>query len=46
MDFFRKMGVQVITLNTQQDNFAARRLYRWFGFHRLDEEALVLWKAL
>jgi len=46
MDFFQAVGVKVITLNTQRDNFAARRLYRWFGFHRLDEEALVLRRAL
>lgn len=46
IDFFRAGGVQVVTLNTQQGNFAARRLYRWFGFHRLDGEALVLWRTL
>jgi len=46
MDFFRAAGVRMVTLNTQQDNFAARRLYHWFGFNRLEGEALVLWRTL
>ncbi|MCR4408474.1 MAG: GNAT family N-acetyltransferase [Anaerolineae bacterium] len=46
IDFFRAAGVRVITLNTQKDNSNAQRLYRWFGFRRLEGEALVLWKSL
>ena len=46
IDFFQAAGVQVITLNTQKDNSNAQRLYRWFGFRRLEGEALVLWKSL
>jgi ribosomal-protein-alanine N-acetyltransferase len=40
--FFKREGVRVITLNTQQDNQASQRLYRWFGFRLVGEEALVL----
>jgi ribosomal-protein-alanine N-acetyltransferase len=46
IDFFQAVGVRVVTLNTQQDNVSAQRLYRWFGFHPLDKEAVVLWKTL
>lgn len=46
IDFFLAMEVETITLNTQQDNWAARRLYHWFGFRPLEREALVLWKTL
>jgi ribosomal-protein-alanine N-acetyltransferase len=42
IDFFRGEGARVITLNTQQDNQASQRLYRWFGFRLVGEEALVL----
>jgi len=40
--FFQREGAKVITLNTQQDNRASQRLYRWFGFRLMGEEALVL----
>ncbi|MBC7251733.1 MAG: GNAT family N-acetyltransferase [Anaerolineae bacterium] len=46
IDFFLAMDVESITLNTQQDNWPARRLYHWFGFRPLEREALVLWKTL
>jgi ribosomal-protein-alanine N-acetyltransferase len=36
-----KDGVFGITLNTQQDNERARRLYTWFGFQTLGQEAQV-----
>lgn len=40
--FFHQEGVQAIMLNTQQDNQASQRLYRWFGFELVGEEAVVL----
>jgi ribosomal protein S18 acetylase RimI-like enzyme len=42
MGFFRQQQVLGVTLNTQQDNSRARRLYEWFGFRRLGIEAEVL----
>ena len=44
--FFREQSVFGITLNTQQDNAKARRLYRWFGFRALGREADVLVRDL
>ncbi len=32
----------VLTLNTQADNYAAQRLYEWFGFRRTGEQQTVL----
>jgi ribosomal-protein-alanine N-acetyltransferase len=46
IDFFRQRGVYGITLNTQHANVRARRLYRWFGFRVLGQEAQVLVLAL
>lgn len=46
IDFFKGEGARVITLNTQQDNQASRRLYRRFGFRLVGEEALVLRRDL
>lgn len=46
IDFFREEGARDITLNTQQDNQASQRLYRWFGFRLVGEEALVLQREL
>ena len=46
IDFFKGEGARVITLNTQQDNRASQRLYRWFGFRLAGEEALVLRRDL
>lgn len=40
--FFKRERVRSITLNTQQDNLASQRLYRWFGFKLVGEEAVVL----
>jgi ribosomal-protein-alanine N-acetyltransferase len=42
MSFFRTQRVFGITLNTQQDNRRARRLYEWFGFSPLGREAYVM----
>ena len=39
--FFQHQRVFGITLNTQHDNARARRLYEWFGFELLGEEAQV-----
>jgi ribosomal protein S18 acetylase RimI-like enzyme len=39
--FFQQKGVYGITLNTQKDNLRARRLYEWFGFRLLGQEAEV-----
>lgn len=39
--FFRRERVYGITLNTQQSNVRARRLYEWFGFVALGREAEV-----
>jgi ribosomal-protein-alanine N-acetyltransferase len=44
--FFKKKGARVITLNTQRDNQASQRLYRWFGFELMGEEAVVLRRDL
>jgi ribosomal protein S18 acetylase RimI-like enzyme len=41
IDFFSSQGVYGITLNTQDDNTQALRLYRWFGFARLGHKAGV-----
>jgi ribosomal-protein-alanine N-acetyltransferase len=39
--FFRNQRVFGITVNTQHDNVRARRLYEWFGFVLLGQEAEV-----
>lgn len=39
-------GVKLVTLNTQEGNLAAHRLYRHFGFLPLDERVDLLWKDL
>jgi ribosomal protein S18 acetylase RimI-like enzyme len=44
--FFKGEGARVVTLNTQQDNRPSQRLYRWFGFRLIGEEALVLRRDL
>jgi ribosomal-protein-alanine N-acetyltransferase len=44
--FFQQQGVYGITLNTQQENAPARRLYEWFGFTLLGKEAEVWLCAL
>ena len=40
--FCRRRAVFGITLNTQQDNRRAHRLYEWFGFRPLGKEAEVV----
>ena len=40
--FCRERDVFGITLNTQQDNARAQRLYQWFGFRVLGKEADVV----
>jgi len=42
--FFREQGVRSIALNTQRDNDRAQRLYSWFGFRAVGQEAVVLQK--
>ena len=44
--FFRTRGVRSIALNTQRDNYRAQRLYRWFGFRPVEQEAVVLQKRV
>jgi ribosomal-protein-alanine N-acetyltransferase len=46
MRFFREAGVQLVTLNTQEENERAQWLYRRFGFQLLGREAVALWKDL
>lgn len=43
--FFRSAHVEWVTLNTQADNTASRRLYERFGFVRTGEEVPVLVKS-
>jgi ribosomal protein S18 acetylase RimI-like enzyme len=40
--YFRRRRVYGVTLNTQRDNYRARRLYEWFGFKVIGQEAQVL----
>jgi ribosomal protein S18 acetylase RimI-like enzyme len=42
IEFARRRGVDMVTLNTQADNAAAQRLYEWFGFRRTGERQAVL----
>jgi len=42
MRFFAEAGVSSITLNTQEDNHRAQRLYRWFGFQRTGDRFFVM----
>ncbi len=44
IDFTRQTGADTLTLNTQQENRTAQRLYEWFGFHRTGESQSVLRK--
>jgi N-acetylglutamate synthase-like GNAT family acetyltransferase len=39
---FRRRGIEQVTLNTQADNTASRRLYERFGFHPLGDK-LPVW---
>jgi ribosomal-protein-alanine N-acetyltransferase len=44
--YFQRAGARRITLNTQENNESAQRLYRRFGFHSLGREAMALWMDL
>jgi len=44
--FFQKAGVRRVTLNTQEENAPAQRLYRRFGFSPMGREAIALWRDL
>lgn len=44
--FFRRAGVRRVTLNTQEENERAQRLYRKFGFRLMGREAAALWRNL
>ncbi len=46
VQFFRRRNAWGITLNTQESNQRARRLYEWFGFKLLGQEAQVLIRAI
>jgi GNAT superfamily N-acetyltransferase len=41
MQFFRDARVYGVTVNTQRNNVRARRLYQWFGFVLMGQEAEV-----
>lgn len=40
--YARTSGAESLTLNTQQENYRAQRLYEWFGFRRTGERQTVL----
>ena len=42
VDFCASRHADVLTLNTQADNYTAQRLYEWFGFVRTGERQTVL----
>jgi ribosomal-protein-alanine N-acetyltransferase len=44
--FFEQNRAFGITLNTQQDNARSRRLYEWFGFKLLGDEAYLFTRPL
>ena len=44
--FFGRAGARRITLNTQEENERAQRLYRKFGFRLMGREATALWRKL
>jgi ribosomal-protein-alanine N-acetyltransferase len=46
MRYFQRAGAHRITLNTQEGNEGAKRLYRRFGFRSLGREAMALWLDL
>ena len=46
MRFFQQADVQLVTLNTQEENERAQRLYRKFGFQLTEREAVALWLDL
>ncbi len=46
MRFFQLAGARHITLNTQEENKQAQRLYHRFGFEKVGREATALWREL
>ena len=42
VDFCAARGADILTLNTQADNYVAQRLYEWFGFVRTGDHQTVL----
>jgi ribosomal-protein-alanine N-acetyltransferase len=46
LQFFQQADVQLVTLNTQEENERAQRLYRKFGFQLTGQEAVALWLDL
>jgi ribosomal protein S18 acetylase RimI-like enzyme len=46
MGYFEQAGARHITLNTQEENERAQRLYDRFGFRLVGREATVLWREL
>jgi len=44
--FFKQEHILPIMLNTQDDNVRAHRLYKWFGFVRINQVGFVLRKPL
>jgi ribosomal protein S18 acetylase RimI-like enzyme len=44
--YFQETGARHITLNTQEENERAHRLYRRFGFREAGREATALWREL
>lgn len=44
--YFKQAGARYITLNTQEENERARRLYDRFGFRFAGREATALWREL
>jgi ribosomal protein S18 acetylase RimI-like enzyme len=42
VDFCASRHAELLTLNTQADNYTAQRLYEWFGFVRTGEQQTVL----
>lgn len=44
--FFQQAGARLVTLNTQEENERAQRLYRKFGFRLMGREAVALWRGV
>jgi ribosomal-protein-alanine N-acetyltransferase len=44
--FFQESGARHITLNAQEENEQAHRLYKHFGFRQVGREATALWREL
>ena len=38
INYYQKIGISRLTVNTQNDNFASQMLYKKFGFQRLNEQ--------